>query len=88
MVVATVDLRRGEMVSKPQIVARGWAHHLDEEAMLDEAGLLVATAIDQALADGARDHETLNRVARKALGRFVGTRTRQRPLIVPIIVTV
>ncbi|MDA8341368.1 MAG: ribonuclease J [Actinomycetota bacterium] len=88
MVVATVDLRRAEMVSKPQIVARGWAHHLDEEVLLDEAGTLVTATIDQALADGARDHETLNRVTRKALGRFVGTRTRQRPMIVPVIVTV
>ena len=56
MVVATVDLRRAEMVSKPQIVARGWAHHLDEEVLLDEAGTLVTATIDQALADGARDH--------------------------------
>ena len=48
----------------------------------------VTKALVQALASGTHDHETLNRVARKAMGRLVGDRTRQRPMIVPVIVTV
>ena len=47
-----------------------------------------AGAYEQALSGGNSDHETLNRVARKALGKLVGERTRQRPMIVPVIVTV
>ncbi len=45
-------------------------------------------ALELALSAGNSDHETLNRVARKAVGRLVGERTRQRPMIVPVIVTV
>jgi ribonuclease J len=88
MAVATVDLKRGEVVGQPQIVTRGWAYDHDTEALLDEARIQVTKALVQALASGTHDHETLNRVARKAMGRLVGDRTRQRPMIVPVIVTV
>ena len=88
MAVATVDLKRGEVVGTPQIVTRGWAYDHDTEAMLDEARDQVTKALEQALTAGNNDHENLNRVARKALGRLVGDRTRQRPMIVPVIVTV
>ena len=88
MAVATVDLRRSEVVGTPQIVTRGWAYDQDTKALLEEAGDQVTKALEQALTAGSTDHEHLNRVARKALGRLVGDRTRQRPMIVPVIVTV
>ncbi len=88
MAVATVDLKRSEVVGTPQIVTRGWAYDHDTEALLDEARDQVTKALEQALTAGNNDHENLNRVARKALGRLVGDRTRQRPMIVPVIVTV
>jgi ribonuclease J len=88
MAVATVDLKRGEVVGAPQIVTRGWAYDHDTEILLDEARVQVTKALEQALSSGSSDHENLNRVARKALGRLVGDRTRQRPMIVPVIVTV
>jgi ribonuclease J len=88
MAVATVDLRRGEVVGTPQIVTRGWAYDHDTEALLEDARSQVTKALEQSLASGSNDHENLNRVTRKALGRLVGDRTRQRPMIVPVIVTV
>jgi ribonuclease J len=88
MAVATVDLKRSEVVGTPQIVTRGWAYDEDTEALLDEARVLVTEALEKALAGGNSDHETLSRAARKALGRLVGGRTKQRPMIVPVIVTV
>ncbi len=44
-------------------------------------------ALELALAEGEPDHEALARHARRALGRFVGERTRRRPMIVPVIVS-
>jgi ribonuclease J len=88
MAVATVDLKRGEVVGLPQIVTRGWAYDHDTELLLDEARVQVTRALEKALTSGSHDHETLNRVARKALGQLVGNKTRQRPMIVPVIVTV
>ena len=89
MAVATVDLKRGEVVGTPQIVTRGWAHAEDVvEALIDDARTEITKALEEALSTGTNDHETLNRVTRRTMGRLVGERTRQRPMIVPVIVTV
>ncbi len=88
VVVATVDPHAGEIVGAPEIITRGWVHAPEAEELLGEASDVVRASLEQALADGATDHETLRRHARKALGKFVGERTRRRPMIVPIVVTV
>jgi ribonuclease J len=88
MVVATVDLQRSEVVGPPQIHTRGWAHAPETGTFLEDARLLVTEALEKMLAEENHDHESLNRVARKAVGKLIGERTRQRPMIVPVIVTV
>ncbi|HUA95737.1 MAG TPA: ribonuclease J, partial [Acidimicrobiales bacterium] len=88
MVVATVDLHHGTLVATPQIATRGWVHAPEAEELLDEAASTVADALTQAMADGARDVESLTRHARRALGRLVNERTRRRPMIVPVVVAV
>lgn len=88
VVVATVDLHRREVVSPPEIITRGWVHAPEAEQLLEEASDVVRGALEEALAEGAGDHEALRRHARKALGRLVGERTKRRPMIVPVVVTI
>jgi ribonuclease J len=72
----------------PQITTRGWVHAPEAEGLLEEASQLVADALNKAMVDGAHDVEVLSRHARKALGKFVGDKTRRRPMIVPVIMVV
>jgi ribonuclease J len=88
MVVITVDPRQGTLSCAPVIETRGWVHAPEAEELLEEASEVVAAAVTQALRDGARDKDVLSRHARRALGRFVGERTRRRPMIVPVLLTV
>jgi ribonuclease J len=88
VVVATVDVHRREVVGSPEIVTRGWVHAPEAEELLEEASATVRKELEVALADGASEHDLLRRHARRALGRFVGERTRRRPMIVPVVVMV
>jgi ribonuclease J len=88
MVVVTVDNHEGSLSCPPVIETRGWVHAPEAEEMLGEASEVVGAAVTQALRDGARDVEVLSRHARKALGKFVGDRTRRRPMIVPVVLLV
>ncbi|HEY1465762.1 MAG TPA: ribonuclease J [Acidimicrobiales bacterium] len=88
MVVATVDLQRAEVVGPPQIHTRGWAHAPETGTFLEDARALVTEALEKLLVEENHDPESLNRVARKAVGKLIGERTRQRPMIVPVIVSV
>jgi ribonuclease J len=88
VVVATVDLHERELVGDPEIVTRGWVHGPEAEALVEEAGALVRKSLEAALSEEEPDHDALVRNARRTLGRFVGERTRRRPMIVPLIVCV
>ncbi|HVA10488.1 MAG TPA: ribonuclease J [Acidimicrobiales bacterium] len=88
MVVVTVDNRHASLSCPPVIETRGWVHAPEAEELLGEASEVVGAAVTEALRDGARDVEVLSRHARKALGKFVGDRTRRRPMIVPVVLLV
>ena len=88
MVVVTVDRQHGTLSCPPVIETRGWVHAPEAEALLGEASEVVGAAVTKALRDGAHDIEALSRHTRKALGKFVGDRTKRRPMIVPVVLMV
>jgi ribonuclease J len=88
MVVVTVDRQQSMLSCAPVIETRGWVYAPEAEELLGEASEVVATAVTQALREGAHDIEALSRHTRRALGRFVGERTRRRPMIVPVVLMV
>ncbi len=87
VVVCTVDMHARDLVTDPEIVTRGWVHASEADALIEEASAAVRAELETALAEGAPDHEALARHARRALGKFVGERTRRRPMIVPVVLS-
>jgi len=85
VVVVTVDIESGKVLTGPPIITRGWVYAPEAEDLLDEACDTVAAAVERALAEGVRDPEGLERDVRRAAGRFVNERTKRRPMIVPVV---
>jgi ribonuclease J len=85
VVVVTVDISTGKVLTGPEIITRGWVYAPEAEDLLDEACDTVAAAVEKALANGVRDVESLERDVRRAAGKFVSERTRRRPMIVPVV---
>jgi ribonuclease J len=86
VVVVTVDAKSGAIVTGPEIITRGWVYAPEAEDLLDECAENVREAIHQAFKDqDTLDIENLQRVVRRAAGRFVADRTRRRPMIVPVV---
>ena len=61
VVVVTVDIQTGKVLTGPDIITRGWVYAPEAEDLLDEACDLVAAALEQALGNGVRDVEQLER---------------------------
>jgi ribonuclease J len=85
VVVVTVDIQTGKVLTGPDIITRGWVYAPEAEDLLDEACDVVAAAVEASLSKGERDVEALERDVRRATGRFVNERTRRRPMIVPVV---
>ncbi|MEO5899918.1 MAG: ribonuclease J, partial [Ilumatobacteraceae bacterium] len=85
VVVVTVDVNTGKVLTGPEIITRGWVYAPEAEDLLDEACDAVAAAVEKALASGVRGVESLERDVRRAAGKFVSDRTKRRPMIVPVV---
>jgi ribonuclease J len=85
VVVVTVDGQAGEILTGPEIITRGWVHAPEAEGLLEDARAAVQASLQEAVEEGATDHDTLRRHVRSAMGRIVGERTRRRPMIVPVV---
>ncbi len=85
VVVVTVDVQSGKVLTGPEIITRGWVYAPEAEDLLDEACDRIADVVEAALASGVRDIDALERDVRRAAGKFVSERTRRRPMIVPVV---
>jgi ribonuclease J len=88
VVVVTVDAQGRRILTGPQIITRGWVHAPEAESLLEDARVAVQASLEEAVEEGATDHDTLRRHVRSAMGRIVGERTRRRPMIVPVVMEV
>ena len=82
-VIAAVDFRSAELISAPQITARGV---FGGDAAFEDIAAELADALRAALADGAEDAYDLQQLMRRRLGRWVNKTHRRRPMIVPVVI--
>ena len=85
VVVVTVDVATGAILTGPEIITRGWVYAPEAEPLLAECAEEVRQAVKQSFVEGGTDIEALQKVVRRAAGRFVNESTKRRPMIVPVI---
>lgn len=88
VVIVTIDDHKGDIVTGPEIITRGWVYAPEAEDLLGEAAVVIRKALEKAIEDGARETEALKRTVRQATAKFVNERTKRRPMIVPVVIEV
>lgn len=82
-VITVYAKETGQIVTGPEIHARGVA---EDDHVFDVIKPKIAAALQEALLAGERDQHVLQQIARRTIGRWVGTKLRRRAMIVPIVV--
>lgn len=86
--MVTIDGRTGEVLAGPDLISRGFIHEEESRAVLDEGADRVADALAALEAEHVTDWGAIKKAARRALGEYVWTTTRRRPMILPLIMEV
>ena len=88
VVVATVDENAGQLVSGPDIVSRGFVYVRESEDLMEEVRRIAAAAINSCIdRHGCDWYEIKNRI-KDDITRFLYTRTKRKPMILPIVMDV
>lgn len=84
-VITVVETSMGRIISGPEINARGVA---EDAQVFESIKPQIATALEEAMKDGVTEHHQLQQIARRTMGRWVGTKLRRKAMIVPVVVVV
>jgi ribonuclease J len=82
-VITVVNRSTGQIVSGPDIHARGFA---EDDSVFDDIKPKIISALEEAVVTN-KDHTTyqLQQVVRRVIGTWVNKRHRRRPMIVPVV---
>jgi ribonuclease J len=86
--IVVVDRQTGHLESPPEIVTRGIVDADEAAELADEAGMLLAGAMDARPAEERLDDELTRERVRDLLRRFYKRRTQRRPLVIPVVMEV
>lgn len=82
-IFVAIDSQTGKVIVGPEIQARGFA---EDDAIFDDIKPKILSALKDAAENGTRDTHAYSQVVRRTVGRWVGTKIRRRPMIVPVVI--
>ena len=85
VVVVTMDSVTGEIISGPDLVSRGFVYVRESEEMMKEAQDIARDEILDCIDKGVTDWNTIKTRIRDAVSKFLYSKTRRSPMILPVI---
>ncbi len=86
--VAVVDLVDGAVISGPDIVSRGFVYVREAEELMESVRVVAKNALEKAMQRRSYDWMDLKTELRDQIGRFLFAKTKRKPMILPVIMSV
>ena len=88
VVAVTVDRISREVVSGPDVVSRGFVYVKESEELMTEINELVCDILERCYINNIRDWNTTKLKIKEGVSRFLFTKTKRSPMILPVIMEV
>lgn len=88
IVAVSIDIVTREVVAGPDVVSRGFVYVKESEELMHGINELVCDILEGCYDEGIRDWNTIKTRIKDRVSRFVSTKTRRAPMILPIIMEV
>ncbi len=88
VIVAVLDKKKGKVKGNPDIISRGFVYLNESQDLLKEAREKTASIINQAATGGSPNWAYVKDEVRNKIGDFLYSKTRRRPMVLPVIIDV
>ena len=85
VVVASVDMKEGLVISGPDIVSRGFVYVKESELLMKESRRVVFESLEKAVSKRNYDYQNIKSTIRDDLAKFIYKETKRKPMILPVI---
>ena len=88
VIVLTLSKADGTFVSEPDTISRGFVYAKDFEELLTKVNFLVKETVNELQEEGRQQIHVLKREIKRAVGQYLFTQTKRKPMILPIIIDI
>lgn len=88
IVVVTLDRRTAKVISGPDIVTRGFVYVRESEDLMEEIRQMAKKELEKCDEQDIREWSNIKAALRESLMKYVYTKTKRQPMILPILMDV
>jgi ribonuclease J len=88
VIVLTISKNEKKLISAPDTISRGFVYSRNSEELLKEINILTQTTVNDLLDSNSLQWNVIKRSIKKAVGQYLFTHTKRKPMILPIIIEI
>ena len=88
VIVITLNKVDGAFISEPDTISRGFVYAKDFEELLTKVNILIKETINELQEESKQPIHVLKREIKRAVGQYLFTQTKRKPMILPIIIDI
>lgn len=88
VVVFAADIAEGYLFSGPDIVSRGFVYVRESEELMENVKAAARASIENCFDNGVRDSNTIKAKIRDDISKFIYSKTKRKPMILPVLMDV
>ncbi len=86
VIIATIDKRTGNVIKNPDIISRGFIYLKENVSIVEEMRKKIKGIVAQMPAHRDVEMDYLKSLMRDQIGQFLYTKTKRRPMVLPVII--
>lgn len=88
VIIATLDRRTGQFLKNPDIISRGFIYLRENKDLIEEVRRRIKHIISRIPRHQSMELDYTKGLIRDQIGQFVYTKTKRRPMILPVVIEV
>ncbi len=88
VIITTIDRRTSQLIKNPDIISRGFIYLRENQALLEEIRRNIRGMIGRLPHYQPLDADYFKSLIRDQIGQFLYTKTKRRPMILPVVIEV
>ncbi len=88
VIVITMSKRERKMISDPDTISRGFVFVKDSEELLRDVNRLIKTTVKELEDENRIQWNAIKQNVKKSVGQYIFTKTKRKPMILPIIIEI
>ena len=88
VVIATIDSKTGDPIGNPDIISRGFVYMKENRELIESTRMKVKKLVKDHDSRTPADDDYIKNKIRNDIGQFLFTRTKRRPMVLPVVIKV